>query len=80
MMTVAEKIETLVLCNLQHGTVTGTCGTVERDRSGAFKVRTACGMSVIARTDRFGWRVWIGSFVGHDTSLLEAAHMAVTAR
>lgn len=77
-MSTAEKVETIILAHLQHGTTAGALGTLVRvEEFGLLRVE-ADGLTVLARTDAEGWRV---SFKGCEArgDLLEAARDALEA-
>jgi hypothetical protein len=75
-MTLSEKIETIVLCYLQSGTKSGTCGSLVA-RDGRYLVRPEGSTSVYGvRTTPIGyWEVRHGTTVGCDRSLIDAAHL-----
>lgn len=77
--TLAERIETIIFSTMTGKPVfSGKFGSVEKLSRG-YKVTTSEGVTVVAFTTIAGWQVNYKTFVGKATSLLEAAHAALTA-
>jgi hypothetical protein len=87
-----EKIETIVLCFLHHGTTSGAFGTLVEVP--AFTVRCIDGDDLIVpssyrvvadgrtfnvRATELGWQVQRGPLLGIDPDLLEAARLVMSA-
>ena len=77
-ISLAEKIETIVLSYLQRGTAVGKFGAIVR--TGSSYLVKAEGRPFQVWLENGGWCVSkAGGIVGADRSLLEAAHLCVTA-
>jgi hypothetical protein len=91
-MNTAEKIETIVLCYMQHGTASGECGTLVDvaaftlaapgvdpiSVAGCYRVE-ADDSTFIVRCAAEGWRVQRGGYTGCDADLYTAAKLATDA-